>query len=115
MSLLDRILGRTPVENRPTIVEIQKPHNFCAYCGEPMVNGWMSTGRGFDRETGSPVLHVRRTRLCLSLHKQDYPWGDEDTQRAQGAHDGFPVTFWGGFHGESDVVPDCEPRKEAAA
>ena len=127
MSLLDRILGRSPTitnsyhvsVNPPEPVE-QPPHNFCSECGEPMVEGYLVYGRTFDRATGQPTLKVLRRRLCLTLHKQEIEPTDDEHPSKQADHDGYPVYGIGwGFsigmgHDPYDYIPDCGPTGAGA-
>lgn len=129
MNLLDRILGRRVENNYTLTVESPapppKPHNFCAHCGEPMVDGYMVYGRTFDRATGQPTLKVLRRRLCLTLHKQSVNPTERDDDGAalqhnpQEDHDGFPLYgtsfYWGLGMGLDpyDYIPDCEPKVPA--
>lgn len=122
-SLLDRILGREATFSPSINVAVDNgyaspkpPHDYCGKCGEPMVVGWVVTGRGFDRQTGQPIQHVRRNRMCLTLHRKDFPYGEVLSSDPEWDHDGLPWSPWGDyFIGDEDTVPDCEPRKTKAA
>ena len=121
MNWLDTLLGRKEPVSLSVTFPAPKPKNFCEFCGEPMVDGYMVAGRQFDPETGSPVLKVRRNRICMTLHRKDIPTPEyEDGElidHPMSKHSGF--SFWhpGGWFGYSDpydYIPDCEPRKKAA-
>lgn len=128
MTWLDRILGREPkveyhlsVNNSVVAAEQPKPHNYCSKCGQPMVEGYLVYGHSFDRVSGQPTLKVLRRRLCLTLHKQELEPTDDEHPSKQADHDGYPVNSigWGFSIGMGldpyEYIPDCEPRKKAAA
>lgn len=96
-----------------------KPHEFCSYCGQPMVNGYLVESEGFDQETGAPTLNVYKKRLCTTQHSKTEKAADDK-------HDGayvwpptdadYGIFGWGYQRGYPiSVIPrPCPPPRKAA-